>query len=56
LRDTTNSTEISFLGFVIQNAKYGVIVFEEARDFDEKTVDAVLVAVRGIKYQTVLYH
>lgn len=52
---TTNSTEVSFLGFNIQNAKYGVIVFEEAKEFDDKTVDAILVAVRGIKYQTVLY-
>ena len=52
---TENSTEVSFLGFGIQKADYGVIVFEEARQFDEKTVNAILVAVRGIKHQVEIY-
>lgn len=52
---TTNSNEVSFLGFAIQRSKYGVVVFEEAKEFNEETVDAVLMAVRGIEYQTVIY-
>jgi hypothetical protein len=32
-----------------------VIVFEEAREFDEETVNAILVAVRGIKNQVEIY-
>lgn len=46
---------MSFLGFNIQNTKYGIIVFEEAKEFNQKTIDAVLVAVRGIRHQTVIY-
>lgn len=42
---TTNSTDIAFLGFGILSAYYGIVVFEEAREFDQKTVNAVLVAI-----------
>jgi hypothetical protein len=53
---TTNSTEISLLGQAIQFGKdYGIVVFEVAKEFDRKTVDAVLVAIRGIKYQTIIF-
>ena len=53
---TANSTEVSLIGQFSQYGKdYGIVVFEEAKQFDKKTVDAVLVAVRGIKYQTVIF-
>ena len=52
---TTNSNEITLLGYDIQDAKCGEIVFEEAKEFDEKTINAVLVAVRGDRHQTVIY-
>lgn len=53
---TTNSTDISMLGQAVQyGTDYGIIVFEEAKEFDKKTIDAVLVAIRGIKYQTVIF-
>lgn len=53
---TMNSTEISLLGVAVQHGKdYGIIVFEEAKEFDKKTVDAVFVAIRGIKYQTSIF-
>jgi hypothetical protein len=31
------------------------VIFEEASQFDQKTVDSVLVAIRGIKYQTTIF-
>ena len=52
---TTNSTETTLLGMSIQNADYGIITFEEAKEFDQKTVDAVLVATRGIQSQVIIY-
>ena len=43
------------MGHSVQHGKdYGILVFEEAKEFDRKTVDAVLVTLRGIKYQTVI--
>jgi len=52
---TQTSEHISFLGFGIQSADYGVVVFEETREFDIETINAVLVAVRGIQNQIVIY-
>lgn len=53
---TTNSTEISLLGQAVRyGTDYGILVFEEAREFDLETVNAVLVAIRGIKYQTTVF-
>lgn len=53
---TQDSNKISLLGVAVQHGKdYGVVVFEEAKEFDKKTVDAVLVAIRGIKYQTSIF-
>lgn len=52
---TTNSTEISALGQSIQYGRdYGIVVFEEAKQFDRETIDAVLVAIRGIKHQKMI--
>jgi hypothetical protein len=52
---TSNSTDTPLLGFNIQDADYGIVVFEEAKEFDQKTVDSVLIAIRGIKHQVNIY-
>ena len=52
---TANSNDISRIGQKIQYASdYGIVIFEEAMQFDAETIERVLVAIRGIKSLTII--
>lgn len=53
---TTNSNQIAFIGETgLTMFSHGIIVFEEAFEFDEKTESAILEAIRGLKFRTIIY-
>ena len=50
---TTNSNQIAMIGLSGAYTKHTIIVFEEAFEFDEKTILAVKEAIRGSKLSSI---
>lgn len=51
----SNSNQVALVGTEGAYVSHAIVIFEEAFEFDERTIAALKEAVRGSKYKTILY-
>lgn len=51
----SNSNQVALVGTKGAYVSHAIVIFEEAYEFDEKTINALLEAIRGSKYKSVIF-